>query len=116
MASQKGLGKGLGALLGDFSEEPLEKSAYQQAYIFFIFEKLRGLYFLFRRTVVVRFFDTHYYKCSYDKGRRIHIENNSKSVSLRILSREKYRHSVSKSSRRPDHRKAVVAFHDQRVT
>ena len=30
MASQKGLGKGLGALLGDFSEEPLEKSAYQQ--------------------------------------------------------------------------------------
>lgn len=29
MASQKGLGKGLGALLGDFSEEPMEKSAYQ---------------------------------------------------------------------------------------
>lgn len=29
MASQKGLGKGLGALLGDFNEEPLEKSAYQ---------------------------------------------------------------------------------------
>lgn len=29
MASQKGLGKGLGALLGDFSEEPLEKNAYQ---------------------------------------------------------------------------------------
>ena len=29
MASQKGLGKGLGALLGDFSEEPTEKSAYQ---------------------------------------------------------------------------------------
>ncbi|MBQ8834766.1 MAG: ParB/RepB/Spo0J family partition protein [Oscillospiraceae bacterium] len=29
MASQKGLGRGLGALLGDFSEEPLEKSAYQ---------------------------------------------------------------------------------------
>lgn len=29
MASQKGLGKGLGALLGDFAEEPLEKSAYQ---------------------------------------------------------------------------------------
>ena len=28
-ASQKGLGKGLGALLGDFNEEPLEKSAYQ---------------------------------------------------------------------------------------
>ena len=29
MASQKGLGKGLGALLGDITEEPLEKSAYQ---------------------------------------------------------------------------------------
>ena len=29
MSSQKGLGKGLGALLGDFTEEPLEKSAYQ---------------------------------------------------------------------------------------
>ena len=29
MAAQKGLGKGLGALLGDFSDEPLEKSAYQ---------------------------------------------------------------------------------------
>ena len=29
MASQKGLGKGLGALLGDFTEEPLEKSAYR---------------------------------------------------------------------------------------
>ena len=29
MASQNGLGKGLGALLGDFTEEPLEKSAYQ---------------------------------------------------------------------------------------
>lgn len=29
MASQKGLGKGLGALLGDYTEEPLEKSAYQ---------------------------------------------------------------------------------------
>lgn len=29
MASPKGLGKGLGALLGDFAEEPLEKSAYQ---------------------------------------------------------------------------------------
>ena len=29
MASQKGLGKGLGALLGDFAEESLEKSAYQ---------------------------------------------------------------------------------------
>ena len=34
MASQKGLGKGLGALLGDFSEEPLEKSAYQQLQIY----------------------------------------------------------------------------------
>jgi len=29
MASQKGLGRGLGALLGDFTEESLEKSAYQ---------------------------------------------------------------------------------------
>ena len=29
MATQKGLGKGLGALLGDFTEEPLEKSPYQ---------------------------------------------------------------------------------------
>ena len=29
MASNKGLGKGLGALLGDFGDEPLEKSAYQ---------------------------------------------------------------------------------------
>ena len=29
MASQKGLGKGLGALLGVFTEEPLEKNAYQ---------------------------------------------------------------------------------------
>ena len=29
MASQKGLGKGLGALLGDFDQEPQEKSAYQ---------------------------------------------------------------------------------------
>ena len=29
MASQKGMGKGLGALLGDFSEEPQEKSPYQ---------------------------------------------------------------------------------------
>ena len=28
-ANNKGLGKGLGALLGDFNEEPLEKSAYQ---------------------------------------------------------------------------------------
>ena len=34
MASQKGLGKGLGALLGDFSEEPLEKNAYQQLPIY----------------------------------------------------------------------------------
>lgn len=29
MASNKGLGKGLGALLGDFTEETIEKSAYQ---------------------------------------------------------------------------------------
>jgi ParB family chromosome partitioning protein len=29
MASPKGLGKGLGALLGDFNEEPAEKSPYQ---------------------------------------------------------------------------------------
>ena len=29
MASQKGLGKGLGALLGDFAEETVEKSPYQ---------------------------------------------------------------------------------------
>lgn len=29
MASQKGLGKGLGALLGDFNDLPAEKSAYQ---------------------------------------------------------------------------------------
>ena len=29
MASQKGLGRGLGALLGDFAEEPAEKSPYQ---------------------------------------------------------------------------------------
>ncbi len=29
MASNKGLGKGLGALLGDFSEEPMEQSAYR---------------------------------------------------------------------------------------
>lgn len=29
MASNKGLGKGLGALLGDFSDEPIEKNAYQ---------------------------------------------------------------------------------------
>lgn len=34
MASQKGLGRGLGALLGDFTEEPLEKSAYQQLPIY----------------------------------------------------------------------------------
>ena len=34
MASQKGLGKGLGALLGDFSEEPVEKSAYQKLPIY----------------------------------------------------------------------------------
>ena len=30
MASNKGLDKGLGALLGDFSEEPLEQSAYRE--------------------------------------------------------------------------------------
>lgn len=29
MASNKGLGRGLGALLGDFTEEPAERSAYQ---------------------------------------------------------------------------------------
>jgi len=29
MASQKGLGRGLGALLGDYHDEPQEKSAYQ---------------------------------------------------------------------------------------
>lgn len=34
MASNKGLGKGLGALLGDFVEEPLEKSAYQMLPIY----------------------------------------------------------------------------------
>ncbi len=34
MASQKGLGKGLGALLGDFSDEPQEKSAYQSLPIY----------------------------------------------------------------------------------
>ena len=34
MASQKGLGKGLGALLGDFMEEPAETSAYQQLPIY----------------------------------------------------------------------------------
>ena len=30
MASNKGLGKGLGALLGDFVEEPVEQSAYRE--------------------------------------------------------------------------------------
>ena len=35
MASNKGLGRGLGALLGDFSDEPIyEKSAYQQLPIY----------------------------------------------------------------------------------
>ena len=34
MASNKGLGKGLGALLGDFSDETLEKSAYQMLPIY----------------------------------------------------------------------------------
>ena len=34
MASNKGLGKGLGALLGDFDDTPLEKSAYQQLPIY----------------------------------------------------------------------------------
>ena len=34
MASNKGLGKGLGALLGDFSEEITEKSAYQMLPIY----------------------------------------------------------------------------------
>ena len=34
MASQKGLGKGLGALLGDFGDEPQEKSAYQSLPIY----------------------------------------------------------------------------------
>jgi len=35
LASNKGLGKGLGALLGDFSDEPVyEKSAYQQLPIY----------------------------------------------------------------------------------
>ena len=29
MSNQKGLGKGLGALLGDFGEEPIQNSAYQ---------------------------------------------------------------------------------------
>ena len=34
MASNKGLGKGLGALLGDFDEEPLEQSAYRMLPIY----------------------------------------------------------------------------------
>ena len=34
MASNKGLGKGLGALLGDFSDEPVESSAYRQLPIY----------------------------------------------------------------------------------
>ena len=34
MASQKGLGKGLGALLGDYSDDPQEKSAYQSLPIY----------------------------------------------------------------------------------
>ena len=34
MASNKGLGKGLGALLGDFVDEPMESSAYQQLPIY----------------------------------------------------------------------------------
>lgn len=34
MASNKGLGKGLGALLGDFSEESVEPSAYRELPIF----------------------------------------------------------------------------------
>ena len=34
MAVQKGLGKGLGALLGDFSDEPIGKSAYQKLPIY----------------------------------------------------------------------------------
>ncbi len=34
MASQKGLGKGLGALLGDFSEESIEASAYRELPIY----------------------------------------------------------------------------------
>ena len=32
--AQKGLGKGLGALLGDFDETPVEKSAYQMLPIY----------------------------------------------------------------------------------
>lgn len=34
MANNKGLGKGLGALLGDFSEEPMETSAYRELPIY----------------------------------------------------------------------------------
>ena len=34
MASNKGLGKGLGALLGDFSEEPIQDSAYRELPIY----------------------------------------------------------------------------------
>ena len=34
MASNKGLGKGLGALLGDFVEEPIEQSAYRELPIY----------------------------------------------------------------------------------
>lgn len=34
MASNKGLGKGLGALLGDFSEESIEQSAYRELPIY----------------------------------------------------------------------------------
>ena len=34
--TNKGLGKGLGALLGDFNEEPLEKSAYQMLPIYIV--------------------------------------------------------------------------------
>ena len=34
MASNKGLGKGLGALLGDFSDEPIQESAYRELPIY----------------------------------------------------------------------------------
>lgn len=34
MANNKGLGKGLGALLGDFTDEPLEQSAYRELPIY----------------------------------------------------------------------------------
>ena len=34
LASNKGLGKGLGALLGDFSEEPIQESAYRELPIY----------------------------------------------------------------------------------